>query len=180
MFLQNANVPCNNAVFTLGTIRDMEDDDQDAGMHPSTQRLYAAAKAITSTEGKSNLARLLNESPQTVTNWRSRGVSESGALKAQERIGCDALWVLNGTGGMLAGWPFTPELRAVVVSQEPRVIAQLENAMRVVLNMAPVAAAPALGLVPKGDAADIGDELPESDLGRKFPRQGGGKRRTKG
>ena len=72
----------------------------DGEIHQSAARLYRAAKEMRGIEGQSEIARLLDEFPQTVKNWESRGVSVGGALKAQSRIGCDANWLLNGTGAM--------------------------------------------------------------------------------
>ena len=71
-------------------------------MHPSMERLYAAALTLKRESGQSNVARLLNASPQTVKNWESRGISQNGAIKAQEIIGCNAAWVTEGTGVMTA------------------------------------------------------------------------------
>lgn len=64
-------------------------------MHDSMTRLYSVA-AEKGTVGQSNLARKLGESPQTVKNWESRGLSKSGAMAAQEQFGCDANWLLGG------------------------------------------------------------------------------------
>lgn len=72
-------------------------------MHPSIERLYQAAKQIRDITGQSAVARLLNESPQTVKNWESRGVSRSGALTAEAALGVRAAWLLAGDGEMLAG-----------------------------------------------------------------------------
>lgn len=69
-------------------------------MHESMSRLYEAARILKKTEGQSAVARLLVESPQTLNNWESRGISRAGAIKAQEVIGCDASWVLTGKGVM--------------------------------------------------------------------------------
>ncbi len=80
----------NNAVFSAETIEGMTD------MHPTTQRLYAAARSMRDVTGQSAVARLLDVSPQAMKNWEARGVSEGGALKAQRVIGCDANWVLTG------------------------------------------------------------------------------------
>lgn len=101
MFPALSNATCNNTLFSLGTIPGMADE-----VHETATRLYAAAKRIAATEGKSAIARLLNESPQAVNNWERRGVSEGGALKAQAVIGCDANWILTGHGAMAPGWPF--------------------------------------------------------------------------
>lgn len=75
-------------------------------MHETAARLYEAAKTIVKTEGQSAVARLLNESPQTLKNWETRGVSKPGAIKAQAAIGCDANWILSGEGQMIR--PETP------------------------------------------------------------------------
>lgn len=69
-------------------------------MHPSTDRLYIAAHKLKDVNGQSAVARLLNESPQTVKNWETRGVSRSGALRAEEVIGARAAWILTGDGEM--------------------------------------------------------------------------------
>lgn len=69
-------------------------------MHPATERLYLAAKTLSDIAGQSAVARALNESPQTVKNWESRGVSRAGALKAEEILGVRAAWLLTGEGNM--------------------------------------------------------------------------------
>lgn len=68
--------------------------------HPSLERLLTFAYGL-SIDGPSALAAALNESDQTITNWRSRGVSQAGALKAQLKLGCNANWVLTGDGEMV-------------------------------------------------------------------------------
>lgn len=73
-------------------------------MHQATQRLYQAAKALRNISGQSALARALNESPQTVKNWETRGVSKAGALKAEELLGIRAAWLLTGEGEMGSGF----------------------------------------------------------------------------
>lgn len=53
--------------------------------------------------GQSAVARLLNESPQTVKNWETRGVSRSGAMTAEVALGVRAAWILSGEGEMIYG-----------------------------------------------------------------------------
>lgn len=72
-------------------------------MHTSTDRLYQAAKQLRDVSGQSAVARLLNESPQTVKNWETRGVSRSGAMTAEAVIGVRAAWLLTGEGPMVTG-----------------------------------------------------------------------------
>jgi SOS-response transcriptional repressor LexA len=72
-------------------------------IHETAARLFEAAKILKKTEGKpSEIARLLNVSDQTVTNWARRGVSREGMLTAQRVIGCSATWLESGTGAMIA------------------------------------------------------------------------------
>lgn len=73
---------------------------QQSPMHPTATRLYEAAHALKQTDGQSAVARLLNESPQTVKNWESRGVSQKGLIKAEQAIGCSAIWIATGAGEM--------------------------------------------------------------------------------
>lgn len=89
-FNKNQITTFNNSAFSAGTIAAM------AQMHPTTERLYAAARELRDVTGQSAVARLLDISPQAMKNWEARGVSEGGALKAQQHIGCDANWVLSG------------------------------------------------------------------------------------
>lgn len=71
-------------------------------MHATTERLYQAALEIHNQSGQSAVARLLNESPQTVKNWESRGVSKQGAIKIEQQLGIRASWLLTGQGPMHA------------------------------------------------------------------------------
>lgn len=77
-------------------------------MHEQMTRLYFAAKALRHVEGQSDVAKLLNESPQTLNNWEARGISKGGMLTAQEVIGCNAVWLRDGTGNMTSGQAAAP------------------------------------------------------------------------
>lgn len=72
-------------------------------MHETMERLYAAALKIKGVEGQTNVAGLLNDSPQRLANWEKRGVSNRGALKVQRVIGCNSLWIMTGDGNMIDG-----------------------------------------------------------------------------
>lgn len=73
---------------------------EDRKISDSAIRLYQAASVMKGVTGQSNVARLLNESPQRIKNWEVRGVSKEGALLAEDVIGCNARWVLTGHGFM--------------------------------------------------------------------------------
>lgn len=95
MFKEKAIAMFNNTMFTFSTIDSMSEP-----IHASVERLYLAAREIRAVTGQSAVARLLDQTPQTVKNWEKRGISEGGALIAQRRIGCDANWLLDGRGAM--------------------------------------------------------------------------------
>lgn len=69
-------------------------------MAPSCSRLYLAVKQLQGVEGQTAVGRILGASPQTMRNWEIRGVSECGALNAQRILKCDAIWILDGVGGL--------------------------------------------------------------------------------
>lgn len=58
----------------------------------SLERLLEVAGNISQDE----LAKVLDESPQTITNWKKRGVSKAGAIKASALFGISTNWILNG------------------------------------------------------------------------------------
>lgn len=123
MFSNSPNATCNNALFSVGTIEPMTDE-----VHESASRLYEAAKKV-GVEGKSAVARLLNESPQVVNNWERRGVSEGGALKAQEKIGCNAVYILTGQGQQTVGG-LRPEVLEIAAALSRLSEPQIKWAMR--------------------------------------------------
>lgn len=67
------------------------------------KRLYDAAHAAKGITTPSELARAMSVSPQVITNWESRGVSQSGLVKAQKIFGCSPAWLSSGLGDMFVG-----------------------------------------------------------------------------
>ncbi|WP_031948673.1 S24 family peptidase [Acinetobacter lactucae] len=66
--------------------------------HPSVLRLLEAS-GMTQEE----TAKAIDEFPQTITNWKKRGVSKAGALKAAAIFGVGANWILKGEGSKAQG-----------------------------------------------------------------------------
>lgn len=64
-------------------------------MHPSTKRLHEVAAQFGHTSPK-QIAMALNQSEQTVSNWKTRGVSKDGAIEAEKIYGCSSSYVLSG------------------------------------------------------------------------------------
>lgn len=67
-------------------------------MHESMRRLFdlaASGRKVPAVTGDSALGLALNESPQTIYNWKKRGVSEGGAIKAAELFGGNAAELLG-------------------------------------------------------------------------------------
>lgn len=59
------------------------------------ERLLAAAARL-GISGPAALAKAMNESDQTVTNWSKRGVSKAGAIKAQGIFGVSSAKIITG------------------------------------------------------------------------------------
>lgn len=89
MFSTQSNTAFNNKAFSGRTIQPM---------HETMSRLTKASFDLKGAQGPAQIARLLGESEQTLTNWAKRGVSVPGAVKAELMIGCPAIWVLYGKG----------------------------------------------------------------------------------
>lgn len=60
-------------------------------MHPSLERILKISGL-----NQEELAKKIDESPQTVSNWKRRGVSKSGAIKASAQFGVSVNWILQG------------------------------------------------------------------------------------
>lgn len=74
-------------------------------MHPTTQRLFEALLAVADVNGwedPGKAATYIGESQATVTNWRSRGVSKGGMLKACALLNVSPHWLATGEGEMQA------------------------------------------------------------------------------
>ena len=81
-------------------------------MHSTTRRLFEAVKALTGIDGfeeSGKVAQFMGESPATITNWKSRGVSKQGNLKANKLLGIDASWLSSGQGSMLRSASAEPQ-----------------------------------------------------------------------
>jgi hypothetical protein len=98
-------------------------------------RLYRAADELGKVTGQSNVARKLNESPQTVKNWETRGISDAGAIKAEGILGCLAHWLTTGEGDMLGVNSPTATVKDSLSHQPP----SMDEALLVVLDAMAVA-----------------------------------------
>lgn len=86
---KEVNRAYNNILFTPPRIGDMNQE---------MKRLYEAASEARGIRGQSDLARVLNTSPQTINNWEARGISKQGLLSIQSVLGISASWVQKGQG----------------------------------------------------------------------------------
>lgn len=92
MFIHLSNMTFNNSMFTSEKL---------GAMHETMKRLMAEAKRLRGINTQTELANLLNESPQRVNNWSRRGVSVDGAVSAEKAFGCSPAFVLNGIESIL-------------------------------------------------------------------------------
>jgi hypothetical protein len=102
MFNNNANTTFNHKAFNCRIIRNMRKNPE--LFSDQAKRLYEAAKKLRGVQGKSAVARLLNVLPAAIGNWEDgRPISSEALVSAQELIGCDAIWLRDGTGDMVRG-----------------------------------------------------------------------------
>lgn len=72
--------------------------------------LLACQEALRSSDvGPGEIAKAIGETQQTVTNWRSRGVSQQGIVKLQRRLGVNPTFVTDGKGSILLNDPMELE-----------------------------------------------------------------------
>lgn len=91
MFKQKSNAAFNNDLFSHQKI---------AVMHETMKRLYVAANDLLGISGQTEVANVMNMSPQRLNNWEARGMSKQGMLEAERAIGCSAVWIESGKGPM--------------------------------------------------------------------------------
>lgn len=102
-------------------------------IHASIRRLYSVASEV-GDDAPAKVARRLNISAQTLNNWEARGISQAGALSAQDVYGCDAVWVMTGKGARVAAGVRDQKSVYVAHSQplrlDPVMIAETHRALR--------------------------------------------------
>lgn len=67
---------------------------------PTFDRLMLAAKELKKKHSPSEVGRLIGESEQTISNWRSRGVPKAKHVDIARTLGCDPEWFATGSGEM--------------------------------------------------------------------------------
>lgn len=94
-----------------------------ADKHASMRRLYEAASALSPpVAGQSDLARRIGQSPQTVNNWETRGVSASGATKTQKLLGISSTWIMEGLEPRYVSASSSPDPRGRQNERQQRMI----------------------------------------------------------
>lgn len=116
-----SNAMCNNFVYSRLIIGDM---------HETMKRLYQAAKCA-GVEGKSEVARKMDQSPQTLNNWEARGMSKGGMLTAQRVFGCSAVWLETGQDDIGAA---TDDFRAALGLADSSERSILLSTIRTIIN----------------------------------------------
>lgn len=96
-------------------------------MHPSTKRLLDAAREATRESAApvhtwADLARHMGESPQTISNWKQRGLSKDGAIKAERLYAVSVDHLLTGAGKSAEKAP----LQAQLMSLSARTVVPLQ------------------------------------------------------
>lgn len=87
---------CQHTVFSFNResppmLHKMNDD-----ITPDMQRFYEAAMKHTNAKSWADIGRLINESDQTVTNWKRRGIPESKLLDVATAVKANPYWIRDG------------------------------------------------------------------------------------
>ncbi len=96
-------------------------------MESAFERLLSAARELKPglIANKSDLAKYLNESPQSITNWQTRGIPKSKLLSVARAIGISAEWLETGAGAMV---PLSAGLGpAITTPQRPVVVVESDD-----------------------------------------------------
>jgi len=77
--------------------------DAQKNVHASMERLLLSARLATAKARRpitdyAGIGAALGESSATLTNWKARGVSKQGAIKAAANFHCTTAWILDGRG----------------------------------------------------------------------------------
>ncbi|STZ56442.1 Uncharacterized protein conserved in cyanobacteria [Moraxella lacunata] len=60
-------------------------------VHPSMERIFRATN-----KNPTQLAKVINQSPQTINNWINRGISKQGAILVADKFNLSLDWILTG------------------------------------------------------------------------------------
>lgn len=72
-------------------------------MKPDAKRLLDAARDIKRLKNFADIARLLGESEQTLSNWKARGIPKQKTVSICMKIGCRPEWLETGALPMIEG-----------------------------------------------------------------------------
>lgn len=80
------------------------------GMHESMVRLINYARDVTAHEKPpvltwGDVGVRMDVSPAVLTNWKARGISEGGAIRAEKVFGCSVSWLMTGATAKEAARP---------------------------------------------------------------------------
>jgi hypothetical protein len=97
-------------------------------MHETAARLNDALRKVAGIDGLTDpklAAAYLNESQQTFTNWRARGVSQAGMLTACSKMDLRARWMTSGDGEMLSAVANATPIEMKTVGDAMSLLAQV-------------------------------------------------------
>jgi hypothetical protein len=72
-------------------------------MKPTFERLMRAARELQKKTTPSEVGKLIDESDQTMSNWKGRGVPKAKHIDIAKTLGCDPEWLATGVGEMRRG-----------------------------------------------------------------------------
>lgn len=110
-------------------------------MHATTKRLFDALVDLAKIDGHKEpgkVAQFLGESAATITNWKNRGISKQGILKANKLLGIDPRWLESGEGEMLPAGSWVEPSNIVTLPPARRIVDTLDELQAVVGQLSPL------------------------------------------
>lgn len=125
-------------------------------MHETFRRMLLAAQEATRAGDitPKEIGDLLGETQQTVTNWRSRGISQQGIVKLNERLGVNPKFITSGAGSILLREPMNDYIRPRAASKDEKT----RPAPAAGTEIAPThSGVPLISWIQAGDWSDLAD-----------------------
>lgn len=86
-------------------------------MNTAFERMLEAAEKLRGLTNPADVARLIGQYDQMMTNWKSRGIPSKELLNIAQVIGCDPFWLRDGEGEMVTLKLTKDDIKAVEINR---------------------------------------------------------------
>lgn len=85
------------------------------------ERMMEAAKKLHELTNPADVARLIGQYDQMMTNWKARGIPSKEILNVAKLLGCDPFWLRDGDGEMTTLKLTKEDIKAVEINRSLKV-----------------------------------------------------------